>query len=148
MEKQIILARIEEIVKSLGLVLIDLNLRGDHNLQVIEVYIDGEKGIDTDICGTVSRAIDEAIEKENLVNSNYRLDVSSPGVDRPLKYLIQYHKHINRKFEVEFTDQEGEKKLKGKLLRIEGEDLYFLEEKAEYRINFNKIVKAKVIISF
>ena len=148
MEKSQILSKIEEIVRSQGFVLVDLTFRGDHHLQIIEVFIDGVKGVTADDCESVSRAVDEAIEKENLIKSKYRLDVSSPGAERPLKFLLQYIKHVNRKFEVEFQEDGMTKKLTGKLLRIDGEDLFFSEINAEYKINFNNIVKAKVIISF
>ncbi|MCX6168841.1 MAG: hypothetical protein NTX65_05855 [Ignavibacteriales bacterium] len=147
MEKQQINNRIEEIVKAHGFILVDLVLRGDNHLRIIEVFIDGEKGITAVDCANVSRDLNEVIELENLAGSNYRLDVSSPGAERPLKFLIQYIKHINRKFEIEYLE-DGEKKLTAKLIRIEGEDLYFAVKEAEYKINFNSITNAKVLISF
>jgi len=148
MEKQQIFNKFEEIVKSNGFVLIDLIFRGDNHLHILEVFIDGEKGINAEDCAKISRELNEAIEAENLVEKQYRLDVSSPGVDRPLKFLVQFGKHINRKFEVEFKDAEDIKKLNAKLIRIEGEDLFFTEKNLEYKINFNNIIKSKVLISF
>ncbi|PKL81669.1 MAG: ribosome maturation factor, partial [Ignavibacteriae bacterium HGW-Ignavibacteriae-3] len=104
MEKLQINSRIEEIVKAHGFILVDLATRGDNHLRIIEVFIDGEKGVTALDCANVSRDIDQAIESEKLVDKNYRLDVSSPGVERPLKFLVQYVKHINRKFELEYND--------------------------------------------
>jgi len=148
MEKQQIFNRFEEIVKAQGFVLIDLVTRGDNHLRIIEVYIDNEKGITTVDCANASRILNEVIESEKLIESQYRLDVSSPGVERPLKFLVQYGKHINRKFEIEFKDEEEIKKVNAKLIRIDGEDLFFTEKNSEYKINFNNIIKAKVLISF
>ena len=148
MEKSQIYSKIEEIVTAQGFVLIDLSIRGDNHLRIVEVFIDSEKGINTDDCENVSRALNEAIQAEELISSNYRLDVSSPGVDRPLKFLIQYVKHINRKFEVEFKDGEEIKKFVGKLSRLEGSKLYFAVQNSESAIDFQNIVKAKVLISF
>lgn len=147
MEKQKIYSGIEEIVKAHGFVLIDLLFRGDNHLRIVEVFIDGEKGVTTDDCAEVSRSINELIQAENLLEGNYRLDVSSPGVDRPLKFLVQYGKHINRKFEIEFKEGEEVKKLTGKLIRIEDDNLFFSEKNSEHKINFSGIVKAKVLIS-
>lgn len=147
MEKQQIHNRIEEIVKAHGFILVDLVLRGDNHLRIIEVFIDGEKGITALDCANVSRDLNKVIELENLVESGYRLDVSSPGVERPLKFLIQYYKHINRKFEIEYKGG-GDKKLIAKLVRIEGEDLFFAVKDDEYKINFGDITSAKVLISF
>lgn len=83
MEKVQIFTKFEEIVASLGFLLIDVVLRGDNHLRIIEVYIDSEKGITVDDCSLVSRALNELIEAEDLIGGSYRLDVSSPGVDRP-----------------------------------------------------------------
>lgn len=147
MEKSKILEKLEEIVATEGFLLIDLIIRGDDKLRILEVYIDGENAVTTDDCMRVSRSIEKFLDSENLFK-NYRLDVSSPGVDRPLKYLVQYHKHINRKFEVSFKDEDNTKKIIGKLLRIDGQDLYFQERNNEIKINFEDIIKAKVLISF
>ncbi|KAF0139619.1 MAG: hypothetical protein FD122_3097 [Stygiobacter sp.] len=140
--------KFEEIVSSLGYLLIELNIRGDHHLKVLELYIDNEKGITTDDCVIVSRAVNEAIEAEKLLEENFRLDVSSPGTERPLKFLVQYQKHISRKFEVLYNDANEEKKLTAKLLRIEGENLFFAEKGGEIKIEFKNITQAKVLISF
>jgi ribosome maturation factor RimP len=148
MEKQHLIEKFEEIVKAQGYLLIDLILRGDHNIRIIEVYIDSEKGIDSTDCANVSRALDQLIESQNLVDCRFRLDVSSPGVDRPLKYLIQFKKHVNRKFDLTFIEDEAEKNIIAKLSRIEDENLFFNDKNSEYKINFNKIKTAKVIISF
>jgi ribosome maturation factor RimP len=148
MEKQQIHTKIEEIVTALSFILIDLTIRGDSHLRIIEVFVDGEKGVSTDDCERISRAINESIESESLIESNYRLIVSSPGIERPLKYLIQFHKHVNRKFEVEYKEDDEIKKYVGKLIRIENEDLFFAEKDYERKINFQNLIKAKVLISF
>jgi ribosome maturation factor RimP len=148
MDKLQIKIKIEEIVSSLGFLLIDIIFRGDQHLRVLEIFIDGEKGITTTDCSNVSRAINEAFLADNLIEENYRLEVSSPGVERPLKYLVQFSKHIGRKFELEYIELEETKKLIAKLLRIEGDQLYFEEKNFEVKINFQNIIKAKVLISF
>jgi len=148
MEKAKLNQLFEEVINSLGYLLIDIVVRGDNHLRIFELYIDNEKGITTDDCVLVSRAINEKIEEEKIIDSNYRLDVSSPGIDRPLKFLVQYQKHLNRKFEVQYKVDDQVKKLTGKLLRIEADNLFFSEKNDEVKINFNNIIKAKVLISF
>lgn len=132
-----------------GFFLVDIIFRGNPNNRMIEIFIDGEKHVSADDCAKVSREIEEQIESLGLIDSSYRLEVSSPGVDRPLKYLKQYPKHINRKFEISYKPNDETKKLVGKLLRIEGENLIFQsDQKNETIINFNNIIKAKVLVSF
>jgi ribosome maturation factor RimP len=131
MEKLNINAKIEEIVLSQGFLLIDINIRGDHHLKILEIFIDDEKGVTVEDCSKVSRIIDETIQSMNLIESNYRLDVSSPGVDRPLKFIAQYGKHIGRKFEVEYKEGEEIKKITSKLSRLDSDDIFFDSKNSE-----------------
>ena len=136
-----------DIVTLNGFFLIDVTFRGTVNNKVIEVFIDGEKNITAGDCAEISRKINSVIDEKQLIKSRYRLDISSPGVDRPLQFLKQYHKHIGRLFEVVFKVDKEKKSLKGELLKIEGENLTFFTGK-ESVINFNDIISAKVLISF
>lgn len=137
----------EKITSDEGLLLLDVIIRGNERNRVIEVFIDGENNITADDCAGISQKLNDIVEEENIIQSPYRLDVSSPGTDRPLLYLKQYLKHFDRNFEVTYKLEEKKKKLKGKLIRIDGEQLTFLTDR-EIVINFNDITKAKVLISF
>jgi ribosome maturation factor RimP len=136
----------QQVAEQNNLFLIDLIVRGTESSRVIEVYIDGEQNITADECASVSREISKQIDEKELLKS-YRLDVSSPGVDRPLIYLKQYPKHLNRLFEVEFSASGEPSIFKGKLVLIEDEVLTFQSNK-EIKIKFRDIVKAKVLVSF
>ena len=83
-----------------GAHLIELIARGDRSRRVLEVFIDAETGITTEICATISRSIAAAIEESGLIPGSYRLDVSSPGIDRPLTFPWQYAKHLGRTLRV------------------------------------------------
>jgi ribosome maturation factor RimP len=131
-----------------NLFLIDLILRGNESKRIIEVYIDGEVIVTADTLAAVSREIDDRIYKEELISGSYRLDVSTPGVERPLKYLQQYFKHIGRKMQMKVNLNGGEKEFTGKLLRIEESNLFFDIENVESLVKFEQIISAKVIISF
>ena len=137
----------EKISSDTGFFLIDILIRGNERNRVIEIFIDGEKNITANDCAEVNRKINEIIEEEKIINSSFRLDVSSPGTDRPLLFLKQYLKHVGRQFEVTFNSAGTKKKIKGILKNIEGEQLTFLTD-SEIVINFSDIIKAKVLISF
>ena len=137
----------QEITSSSGYFLIDIVIRGTERNRVIEVFIDGEKNITAKDCAEVSRKLNEVFEEKEIVKAAYRLDVSSPGIERPLLYLKQYPKHINRKFEISYNYNDEKRKLKGTLKKIEGENLTFLTNE-EQIINFNDIINAKVLLSF
>ena len=137
-----------EIAEKLNFFVIDINFRGDNRKKIIEVYVDAEKNIDADNLAEISREINSIIEEQNIIQQAYRLDVSTPGVDRPLKFLKQLPKHINRNFEVTYKTGDETRTITGKLLSVEREELTFLSDKKEILIEFKNITTAKVIISF
>jgi len=136
----------QQVAEQNNLFLIELIVRGSETNRVIEVFIDGEKNISAEECALVSREMIKQIDENDLLKS-YRLDVSSPGVDRPLIYLKQFSKHINRMFEVEFNAVDSSSTFKGKLISVEDEVLTF-ETNKEIKIKFKDIIKAKVLVSF
>ena len=87
-------------------------------------------------------------EEMELFEGPYRLDVSSPGVSRPLVFLNQYKKHTGRIFEVSYIEEEAVKKFKGKLLSIENEYLTFEINNEPKTLAFSQIKSARVKVSF
>ncbi len=128
--------------------LIDFIARGNNNARIYEIFIDGENDVSADDCAKISREISLIVELLPESNAISRLDISSPGVDRPLKFLKQYPKHINRNFEVSYKKNDETKKLSAKLVQVNGEVLVFSSKNQEIEINFNNITKAKVTVSF
>lgn len=138
-----------EIIENEGFFLVDILFRGNENNRIIEIFMDGEKNLTAEDCADISRKLSTEIEAGNLLVSNYRLIVSSPGIDRPLMFLKQYPKHINRKFEITYLQNEETKRFSAKLINISGNELTFLSNNnKEFIINFNNIKKAVVIPSF
>ena len=145
--KQNILNIAQEISEKNNLFLLEVLFRGNERDRVIEIFIDGEENLSADECAKISREINQVIEENDLLCSAYRLDVSTPGVDRPLKYLKQYKKHINRKFELSYRSGENKKRITGKLVKIDDDKLYFYSGR-EQVIKFEDIINAKVLVSF
>ena len=139
---------INEILKEKNFFLIDLIYRGNPKQRIIELYVDSEKNVTAEDLAELNRLINSQIEGKNLIESQYRLDVSSPGTDKPMKFLGQFPKHINRKFEVSYISNDETKTLSGKLIKVEGDTLVFLSNQNEISINFINIKKAKVLVSF
>ena len=138
----------EEVVTKNGFFVVDTIIRGTTSFKVIEVFIDSEGNVSAEDCAGISRELKVKLDSLLANESNYRLDVSSPGVDRPLKFLKQFPKHVNRNFEISYKSNNETKKISGKLLRVDGEELFFNNKGKETIVKFNTILKAKVIISF
>jgi ribosome maturation factor RimP len=98
-----------------GAYVIDVVLRGDHRRPVLEVFIDAEKPVTIEQCTQISRDLSALIEGARMLASTYRLEVSSPGIDRPLQHAWQYPKHVGRKIQVTARRPEGTLKLVGML---------------------------------
>ena len=146
--KKQILEISQSIINQNGYFLIDSIFRGDPKNMVIEIFVDNKDGVNTVDCAKISREIIAQIEEQEIITSKYRLDVSSPGVERPLKFLDQYHKHINRKFSIEYSEDEKLITKEGVLKAIEDSSLLFKFGKEEILINWKNIKSAKVLISF
>ena len=101
-----IIAYLEEIFKIEGFedcFLVDLTQGGNHKLTV---FLDSDSGMSFSKCQKISRQLEARIEEEGMMPEKYTLDVSSPGIERPLKFKRQYIKNVGRKMEV--LDAEGE----------------------------------------
>lgn len=145
--KEKILKIVQNSIYGTEFFLIETNIRGDQRKRIIEVFVDSAKNISADDLAELSRSINEVLSEDEEIG-NYRLDVSTPGVDRPLKFIEQFPKNINRNFEIEYNLGDEIKKLKAKLISVNGNDLVFNDGKNEFLINHNQIIKAKVLISF
>lgn len=125
------------------------------NGRLITVLLDGDEGIPIAECSKVNRAISARIDEEIPDETGaFTLEVSSPGVDRPLKHLRQFTKHIGRN--VEFVDMLGTKR-EGRLTELSG-DLLKIEEsfkekgkKKQLLLNeykFEQMSDPRVVVSF
>jgi len=118
---------IESIVEGLlaeepGYFLVEVRVKPTNN---IKVFLDGDVGIPIEKCVQVNRALYKRLEGSGIFPSNdFSLEVSSPGLDEPLKLLRQYKKNIGR--QVELILQDGSRK-EGRLLEV-GEDGIVVEE--------------------
>lgn len=145
--KEKILEIVKNSLSGSDFLLIDAIVRGDQRKRIIEVFVDSAKTISADDLAELSRKINDVLS-ENEEIGNYRLDVSTPGVDRPLKFIDQYPKNINRNFELEYQFENEIRKIKARLIAVQGNELTFNDGKNDFLINYNQIIKAKVLISF
>lgn len=132
-----------------------VDLRMVHGANKITVLLDGDSGINIDKCAEVNRALYKFVEEDNVFNGeNFSMEVSSPGIDRPLKLLRQYARNVGRNIEVTKKDMT---KVTGKLLKA-GESEVCIErevkqtkkqtEKIEVNIPFSDISQVKVLVTF
>lgn len=116
------------------------------------VVLDGDNGITIDDCAILSRELSDVLEESGMAGENYLLEVSTPGLDQPLKLKRQYKKNIGRSVRVKLSD----KQVEGKLTAINEESITLSQEigKGKKRevhtveIRFSEIEKTFVLVSF
>jgi ribosome maturation factor RimP len=124
----------------------------------LQVFVDSDSGMTFQKCQRLSRYLESFIDEENWLGEKYTLEVSSPGVDRPLMLPRQFKKNIGRRLEVEVKEEQ--KTQKGELIKTteQGIVLAFqrtrkqgkkkIKEDVELEIPYDQIEKAIVKISF
>ncbi|MEC9483396.1 MAG: ribosome maturation factor RimP [Halomonas sp.] len=142
-------ALIEPVVTAMGFELwgIDYLSQGKHSSLVI--YIDSPDGITVDDCADVSRQVSGILDVEDPIPGRYQLEVSSPGMDRPLFTLEQFERYrgntVSLRLRVPF---EGRRKYKGVLAGIEGDEVLLHLDGEEYCFPIDSIDQARVVPQF
>jgi len=110
-------ALVRPLVEGLGYELWELEYLPGRGNGVLRLYIDAEAGITLDDCERVSRAVSELLDVEDPVPGQYRLEVSSPGLERPLRTVAQFTRYVGETVFVELTRPvEGRRRFKGPLV--------------------------------
>lgn len=117
--------QIRRIVEATDLILLEVVRRGQTNSTVIEVIVDSEHGANLDSLAELSRQIGQFLDgEEDSIKGRYRLEVSTPGLDRPLQHDWQYRKNLGRLVNVTYQDDEqGKTTALFRLLEADGEKL-------------------------
>lgn len=137
---------VEESAAGHGAHLVDLVVRGEKGISIVEVFVDAEEPVTSDLCAQLSRDFGGIIERNNLVRGSYRLVVSSPGIDRPMKYRWQYRKHIGRPFEMRVHEGDTARTVVGRLAKVNevGVVIEMETTQAQVHMDFENIIEARV----
>lgn len=127
--------------------LVDMEFRGGGKDRVLSIFVDTKEGITLSQITHLNREISDLLDMHNIISGPYHLEISSPGLDRPLKYLWQYQKNINRKLQVNYRDKDIAKEITGKLVDADEEGILIETENDKLKILFAEITKSKVKIS-
>lgn len=121
--------------------------RHEVRLQVMVERTDGA-GMDVDDCAAVSRAVEAILDAEDPIERGYNLEVSSPGIDRPLTRLTDFDTWAGFEARVEMTQPvENRRRFKGRLLGVRGEDVVLSVDGTEWVLPFAGLDKAKLVLT-
>jgi len=121
--------------------------QGRHSL--LRIYIDHANGILVEDCEQVSRQISGVLDVEDPISNEYTLEVSSPGMDRPLFTLEQFAKHAGELVKIKLrSPYEGRRNFQGPLRGVEEQDVVVLVDDHEYLLPIDLIDKANIVPRF
>ncbi len=136
-------------VEEVGKELLGVEFISAGNNSVLRLFIDHENGIEVDDCAEVSRQVGAILDVEDPISSEYNLEVSSPGLDRPLFDLSQFEAVIGETINVKVSmPLNGRRKFKGKLDAIENDTLIVIVDGQDYELVFSNIDKANLVYNF
>ena len=116
---------------------------------VLRLFIDHENGIDVDDCAEVSRQVGAILDVEDPISTEYNLEVSSPGLDRPLFDLAHFEAVIGETINVKLSiPLNGRRKFKGELEAVENDTLIVVVDGQDYELAHSNVDKANLVHKF
>ena len=133
-------------VEETGKELLGVEFISAGNNSVLRLFIDHENGINVDDCAEVSRQVGAILDVEDPISSEYNLEVSSPGVDKPLFEMAHFKTVIGEIVNVKLSmPLNGRRKFKGTLVAIENDTLIVDVDGNEYELAFSNVDKANLV---
>ena len=115
----------------------------------VRLFIDKEGGVTVEDCADVSRQVSAVVDVEDPIADKYNLEVSSPGLDRPLFTLAQYTRYVGQEIVVHLRIPVADRrKWQGELAKIENDMITLIVDKQEQILAFGNIQKANVVPKF
>lgn len=135
-------------VEEVGKELLGIEYISAGNNSVLRLFIDHENGIDVDDCAEVSRQVGAILDVEDPISSEFNLEVSSPGLDRPLFDKPHYEAVIGEIIEVKLSiPLNGRRKFKGRLAAVENDTLIVTVDSEDYDLVLGNIVKGNLVFN-
>jgi ribosome maturation factor RimP len=128
---------------SRGVELVDLVLARAGRRQVVRLIVDCVGGVTIDQCAEVSRRVSADLDMAEILDGRYTLEVSSPGIDRPLKTAADFRRKVGRDANVQYDgDQGGVQTVEGKIERVSDETVVV----GELELPFARIREGKLVV--
>jgi ribosome maturation factor RimP len=146
--------KVRPLVEEEGLEMVELQFSPAGAASVLRVFVDRAGGVNLGQCATVSRKLGDFLDTEDLIPTRYTLEVSSPGLERPLATAADFRRKIGEKLRIVLTEPvDGQAEMTGKVEKVQGQDLVLLEssdeagpEKKTRVIPIDRIARAKIIL--
>lgn len=140
---------LSDTIEAMGFELVGVENQRAGRFLTVRLYIDKEGGVTIDDCSDVSRQVSAILDVEDPIADKYNLEVSSPGLDRPLFTLAHYERFIGRDIVVHLRiPMSDRRKWQGKLSAVEGDMISLEVEGSTQQFAFGNIQKANLVPVF
>ena len=139
---------ITPVIEDMGFELVRVRLMGGktHTLQIMAERPEG--GIEVDECAQISTAVSAVLDVEDPITDAYTLEVSSPGIDRPLTRLKDFEAFEGYEAKLETSELiDGRKRFKGMLAGVEGSEVLINVEEGTIGLEFDWLAEAKLVLT-
>ncbi len=140
----------ESLLPEFGMEMVDVEFRFERGRWTLRVFIDKEGGVSIGDCASVSRELGDLVEAENIIDHPYVLEVSSPGLDRPLRKEQDFIRSIGKLIKVEMARPVNKRKnFTGRLAHVEGGMVGLLVDDADlFELPIDEIKRARIKYEF
>ncbi len=139
------------VIEDLGFSLVCIKTISEDGGQTVQIMAEDQatKRLGVDDAAKISRAISAVFDVEDPIKGAYRLEVSSPGIDRPLTRLEDFktYEGFEAKVESDVAAENGQKRFRGVLQGINGENILIKTDEGEAEIPFENLTKGKLVMS-
>ncbi len=137
-------ALVNEFLVRDDLFLVGVSIKGQKGSRLIEIYIDGDDGVEIAVLASISRELAFVLDAEDMVKGKYRLNVSTPGVDRALTTERQFVRHIGKRLEILVRNENGGTWIEGENLGMKDHVLQLKTSSDTRELSLDSISKAKI----
>ena len=142
-------ALVRPVVESSGLELWDVSFRGEGGRSILRVSVDRDPGVDLDTIAEVSERLSRRLDLEDFGPRGYTLEVSSPGLERPLLTPRHFERSVGRRVKVKTTEPiDGSKVHEGALVSADAEAIVIASEGGELRVSYAGIASARTVFEW
>ncbi|MDF1797062.1 MAG: ribosome maturation factor RimP [Coxiellaceae bacterium] len=136
-------------VEALGCHIWHCELQTAGKRKILRLLIEGENGVNANVCAKISRQVSSILDVENLVSGQYMLEVSSPGMDRPLVKPEHFQQYVGRKVKLKLRmPQQERRQWTGELQQCDDEQIHLVTDEGELDVRLDNIDKANLVPDF
>jgi ribosome maturation factor RimP len=134
-------------VSRLGFELVAVEWSGGRSGPILRISIDGPRGVNAEDCGLVSEHLSPLLDAADPITTSYNLEVSSPGIDRPVQRRSDFERFAGYRLRVQLSEGPPRRRYLGTIGPLDGDELLLTVDGAEHRIPLDLVERAHLVLT-